>query len=339
MMFSLSTRAAFIIMGSILLLPPGRMSSILCPDDNHPEKDFSSSFFYQAEKDRSKGYKAITRYEDGFIAAGSDGRIDKISSSGAIIKSEKFPGENFNSILSDDKRVIVAGDKGTILISSEEGIFNKFDSNTKENIHSLTLFKGEIIAGSDHGEIISSDEKGYFRRTRLALKGNIVSVSSNISECFGVTDEGEIIHSVDGINWDITNFNQVYSGYYKPCYFTKVLVTENRIAITGSHDDDSPVLMFSNQGRVWTERLLNYTDDKGDKGFLTAIPNDIMYDESGDYFYLACSNGKVIQLPSCTQCNKLARVSTEDLEGISSNGNTMMIVGGNFLIKDVSLKW
>jgi len=338
-MYFLNLRVAFIMMGSILLFPVGRMGSYLCSSNNHPAKVMSDSFIYQGKKGRSEGYKAVTRYEDEFIAVGSDGRIDRISASGAIISSQKFPGENFNSILSDDNRVIVAGDRGTILISSEKRIFSKIDCNTKDNIHSLAFFKGKIIAGSDHGEIISVDEKGYFRTTRLALKGNIVSVSARLSECFGVTDEGEIIHTFDGINWDITNFNQVYSGYYKPCYFTKVLVTENRIAITGSHNDDSPVLLFSNQGRVWTERPLNYTDDKGEKGFLAEIPNDIMYDESGDNFFLVCSNGKAIQLPSCTQCNKLVVISTEDIEGISSIDNTMVIVGEDFLVKALSLKW
>ena len=336
-MLFLGFRAVYILLGSCILLFPEKSCYLINDNDTYYKKEFFNSYF-QEKRTSSEGYKAITRNEDGFIAAGSDGRIDWITASGAIINSQKFPGENLNSILSNDKIVIAAGDRGTILISSEKGSFRKIDSDTKENINSLALFRGKFFAGSDHGEIISGDEKEYFRRTRLALKGNIVSVSSRISECYGVTDKGEIIHSVDGITWDITDFNQVYSGYYKPCYFTKVLVTENRIAITGRQNDGSPVLMFSNQGRVWTERPLNYTDDEGKKGFLTEIPNDIMYDESGDYFYLVCRKGKMMQLPSCTQCNKLTLISTEDLEGISSNDNSMVIVGGNFLIKVISLK-
>ena len=97
--------------------------------------------------------------------------------------------------------------------------------------------------------------------------------------------------------------------------------------------------MFSSQGNVWTERTLVYTDDQGMRELLEGLPYDIIYDYPEDMFYLVCSKGKVMQLPSCTQCNKLAVISTEDLEGISSNGNIMMIVGGNFLIKSISLKW
>ena len=99
-MFFLSLRSLFVLLGSILLFPAGRVSSYSGLDSNHTEKVFSDSSVYQAEKARSEGYTAITRYEDLFIAAGSDGRIDIISSSGTVIKSEKFPGEKFNSILS-----------------------------------------------------------------------------------------------------------------------------------------------------------------------------------------------------------------------------------------------
>ena len=331
-------RASYILLGSFILLFPEKSGYLINDNDTYYNKESFYSY-YQEIKTNSKGYKAITRYEDGFIAAGSDGRIDRITASGEIINSQKFPGETFNSILADDKIIIVAGDRGTIMSSSEKGIFSKVESDTKENINSLALFRGKVIAGSDHGEIISGDEKGHFRKIRLALKGNIVSVSARISECYGVTNEGEIIHSVDGITWDITDFNKVYSGYYKPCRFTKVLVTENRVAIAGSNNDGSPALMFSNQGKVWTERPLNYTDEEGEKGFLTEIPYDIMYDELEDNFYIACSKGKLMQLPSCAQCNKLAAVSTADLVGISSNDNVMIIVGGNFLIKTVGLKW
>ncbi len=286
---------------------------------------------------KSEGYRTVIRYEDGFIAGGSGGRIDWISVSGITVKSEKFPGESFNCLLTDDNKVIAAGNNGTILISSDKGIFRKADSGTKKNINSLALFKGIIIAGADQGEIISGDGKGTFRKTLLNLKGNIVSVSARESDCYGVTNEGEIIHTTDGINWNIFDFNQAYSGYYKPCCFTKILATENRIAVAGIRNDGSPVFMLSSQGKVWTEKLLNYNDEQGLPGLLEESPNDMFYDNAGDQFFLVCSNGKLMKLPSCSQCNKLAVISEEDLEGISFKKNTIMIVGENFFIKALEL--
>ncbi len=301
-------------------------------------RPFSSACIDHAKRVRPDGYRAVVRFEDGFLAVGSGGWVDRISVTGQIIKSEKFPGENFNCILSDNQIVIVAGDNGTYMVSAEKGKFRKVDIGTNSNINSLTIFNGHIIAAADRGEILSGDGNGSFRKIQLALKGNIVSVSARASECFGVTDEGEIIRSVNGIDWDITDFNRVYAGYYKPCIFTRVLAVENRIAVAGIRDDDSPVLIFSNRGGVWTERPLNFTDDQGITDYLTGVPNDIFYDEPKDQFYLACNDGKLLKLPSCSHCNKLVVLSVDDLEGISSHENTMMIVGSKFLIRAVNLR-
>ena len=190
-----------------------------------------------------------------------------------------------------------------------------------------------IIAGNDDGEILSGNEKEGFRKIRPGLKGNIVSVSARLSDCYGATDEGEIIHTTDGINWDIFDFNQVYSGFYKPCYFTRILVTENRIATAGIRNDGLPVLMFSNQGKVWTERTLNFTDDQGMMNFLTDLPNDIFYDNLRDQFILVCDKGKLMKIPSCSHCNKQVILSEEDLTGISGNEDILIIVGENYCIK------
>jgi hypothetical protein len=307
-------QAVLIFLGGILLSTPG--------DGN-----------------KTEGYRCLIRYEDGFIVAGSGGQIVWISASGKKTKSEKFPGENFNCLLEYNQIIVAAGERGSILMSSNKGIFRKVESGTVRNINSLAVFNGIIIAGADQGEIIRGDASGSFKKYPLDLKGNIVSVAARTSDCYGVTNEGEIIHSTDGIKWDIIDFNKFYSCFYRPCHFTKVLVTDNRIAVAGIHDDGSPVLVFSSQGSVWTERPLNYTDDQGMAGYLADTPNDIFYDDPGDQFFLACSRGRLMKLPSCSQCNKLAVISREDLEGISKVENNLMIVGGNYLVKTVSLSW
>jgi len=333
-MLSLLQRIFFLFTGCFTLIITLNGKPFTVDHENN-----SSSLSFQVNRKNYNGYNAVARYKDGFIAAGADGRIDRITISGALTKSEKFPGEKFNCIISNDKFIIAAGDRGTLLVSDENGIFRNVESNTHENINGLAFFRGIIIGITDNGEIISGDGKGSFKKSRLPLKGNIVSVSARESDCYGVTDEGEIIRTTDGIKWDIIDFNKVYSGYYKTSYFTKVLVTENRIAIAGIHNDGSPVLLLSTQGNVWTERPLIYTDDQGYKVEMEDSPNDIIYNDSEDIFYLVCNKGKVMQLPSCNHCNKVAVISTEDLEGIAFNDKIMMIVGGNFLIKVVSLKW
>jgi hypothetical protein len=286
----------------------------------------------------TEGYRTVIRYEDGFIAAGSGGQIDWFSVSGKKTKSENYPGENFNCLLEYNQMIVAAGDGGSILVSYDKGIFRKIESGSLRNINSLAVFNGIIIAGADQGEIITGDGMAPFKKKHLNLKGNIVSVAARTSDCYGVTDQGEIIYTKDGSDWEITDFNKVYSGYYKACYFTRVLVTENRIAVTGIRNDGSPVMMFSSQGKVWTERTLLYTDEQGKTDILVDTPNDIFYDNIGDQFFLACTNGKLMKLPSCPHCNEMVMVSMEDLAGIACNENTMITVGGNFFVKTIIIR-
>lgn len=285
-----------------------------------------------------EGYIAVTGYQDGFIAAGSGGRIDRISLSGVVSKTEIFKGEDFNCIYSSDRMIIAAGNNGTIMISPDGGEFRKIDSGTGRNINSVASFKGKIIAGADEGEIILADEKEAGRKIKLAVKGNIVSLSAGASVCYGVTDKGEIIHSADCFNWDIVDFNQVYSGYYKECSFRKVVLSETSILIAGVRIDGIPILLFSGYGNVWSEKNLFYTGDDGEPGVLEDTPNDVIYDGPEDQFFLACANGKLMKLNSCPQCNKMTVLSREDLTGISSNGNTILVVGDNYFIQSIVIR-
>ena len=285
------------------------------------------------------GYTAIANYNDGFIATGTDGRIDWISITGKITRSEKISGFRFNCLLTNDQFIIAAGDHGNVAISAKNQPFQKIESGTDKNINSITLFDEFVIAGTDDGELLLGDPDGFFQIIRLNVKGNITSFSSNKTDCYGVTDEGEIMHSKDGLNWNISDFNQEYNGFYKACSFKKVLLTDNRIAVIGIHTDGSPAVLFSSQGNVWTERSLNYTDDQGRDGYLEIAPNDIIYDDFTDQFYLSCNNGKLMTLPSCTHCNELWAISSEglDLTGISISEDKMIIVGENYFIQSFTL--
>ena len=286
----------------------------------------------------NSGYTAVACYKSGFIAVGADGRIDHISTNGEITQTEKFPDIHFKCLLAADQFVMAAGDNGNVVISSKNEPFQKIESGTEKGINSIASFNEFIIAVAKNGEILLGDTEGFFQMFQLNVKGNIVSISSNKTDCFGVTDEGEIIHSKDGLNWNIFDFNKTYAGFYKPCRFKKVLVTENNIAVIGIHEDGTPAVLFSNLGNVWTERTLNYTDENGKDGYLTDIPNDILYDAIADEYYIACSNGKMMILPNCSHCNSFTTITDKNLTGISFNGNVLLIVGEQFFIKHLVIR-
>lgn len=307
----------------------------------YSNKDFDdgndSSQINANKSNKSVGYKAIVRYGAGFIAAGSGGRIDRLSAAGKIVKSDTIVGETFTSLLVMGQKFLAGGNKGSVLIFSENGTSQRISTNTDKNINSLTLFKDMVIAGTDNGELLIGNAKEPFRKIELSVTGNIVSVSARVADCFGVTNQGEIIHTTDGVNWDVLDFNKAYAGYYKPCHFTSILATPSSIAVAGIHDDGSPVVLFSNQGNVWSDRSLNYTNDDGTGGSLTDSPNNIYYHDTRDEFYLACNNGKLMKIPTCSHCNKVFNLSVVNLFGISGTESDIVVAGDNYFSESVQL--
>jgi hypothetical protein len=164
-----------------------------------------------------------------------------------------------------------------------------------------------------------------------------LSLSANDSFFFGVSETGEILRSNDGVNWVVKDYNKEYSGYNKFCFFKKILAINNRIAITGLYEDGSPSVLFSTLGNVWTERDLIYHDDQGMIRNLTSRPNDIIYDEARDQFILACDNGEIVSLPSCTKCNAYAKISTGHLSAVACTEDYLLIVGEEFSVSVVKL--
>lgn len=314
----------------VLLLLPVNTNQALAYNSRH-----NSALLDSAKIAKVNGYADITFSDSGFVAVGSDGRIDRISKDGKVTRSEKIAGESFTSILTVEHQLFVAGKNGTMLVSSDNNPFRKINSGTSNQINCLALFNEKIIAGTDGGEILIGSTDRNFSTISLNLKGNIVSLSAGESACYGVTDQGEIMSSPDGISWNIFDFNTVYAGFYKPCRFTKILAATYNIAVAGIYEDGSPVLMFSTQGNVWAERTLDYNDAQANHVSLNDAPNDIFYDSQRDLFYLACNNGTIMSIPSCSHCNKAARLTSENLTAIWCVDDSLMVTGTNFYIEAI----
>jgi len=287
----------------------------------------------------ANGYRALIGCGDGFLAAGSGGRMDWISTSGVVTKSIKPTEFNLNALLSYQQTLFAAGDSGILLLSNDNQSFRKVDVGTGASIFCLTRFNNRMIAGSEQGMLLVGDENGVFKHLSLALEGNIVSLSSSETACFGVTDKGEILHSMDGIHWTLLDFNTYYAGYYRPCRFTSVLVTKNQIAVAGVHDDGSPALMLSSEGTIWAERSLNYSGEQGEWCNLKERPFSMYDDALQDQILLVCSNGKVMKIPSCSHCNQLLTISAVNNTCLCENKEYWLVVGDDFSLHALEAGW
>ncbi|MGA2406348.1 MAG: hypothetical protein ABSF81_06310 [Bacteroidales bacterium] len=327
MSFLLNKIIQFIIGGLMCLVPAERLYFIMV-------EELHQGNFTQQKSDAgsTKGYRDIIFCYGKFLAVGNDGKIDYINSSGERAQVANAYKNTLNCVISSDQIVVAAGDNGIILFSSDRQVFTKVESGTDKNINGMAFRNDLLIAGADKGTILISKNGKTWNSRHLEIRGNIVSVSANDSYWIGITDKGEIIRSYDGLNWEIKDYNKEYSGYNKACIFKKVLLTNNWIVIIGSHNDGLPAVLFSSLGNVWTERLLIYHDDQGIIRSLTNKPNGITYDPAGDQFILACDNGVLFSLPSCTKCNTLSTVSDKDLNAIICTEDFLISVGEGFSV-------
>ncbi len=322
----------FIIGVFFLLISTG----FLNPD---PDRDINLQSVTQEKAEDPTAYRNIISYKDLFLAVGTNGRIDLINKLGKVSRNLISPcNDDLNSVIGDDMIIIAVGDKGTILVSSDGQSFVKAESGVSTNIYSVSWLNGIFIAGSEKGTLLISGNGMTWSQIRLKLRGNITSLSSTSESCSGVTDEGEIIRSGDGLNWTVTDYNSEYSGYSKQCIFNKILLIQNRYVIAGKHTDGTPVVLFSTLGSVWTERHLFYDDDKGIPQMLTGIPNDIAYDAYGDQFFIACSNGEILSLPSCSKCNEYLKISENDLYGIVCTAESLVTVGEGYTFNKIDIR-
>ena len=332
MLFLLNKIISLIIGGLICILPGEKSTS-------KPVKELPQGFFCQqvSEAAEIKGYRDIIFYNGKFIAVGTDGRIDYINKFGERTPVVTSCRNNLNCVVGYDQMLVVAGNDGTILVSPDGQVFSRAESGTNIHINGIIVKNGLFIAGADKGTILLSVNGKSWSYKDLPVKGNILSLAADDSFCIGVTDIGEIIRSDDGINWTIFDYNKEYSGYNRPCKFRKVIVTANRIVLIGIHDDGSPAVLFSTLGNVWTERSLIYYDNHGMISFMLNDPNDITYDSVRDQFILACDNGELFTLPSCTKCNVSNKVSSNDLFTVLFKDNILISAGEEFYIKIINL--
>ncbi|WP_319501361.1 hypothetical protein [uncultured Draconibacterium sp.] len=286
---------------------------------------FSSDFYV----DKKLETISVTAFGDGFAAVSKNGSIKRISDDGKLVQSQAMQNVTFNTVAASEEYLVAAAVDGTIYYAKEDWGFKPIHSGTVKTVNCLTLFKNKVLAGYNSGElqIGSLDEKLEF--ANVELTGDILSLSSNEAYCYGLTNHGEIFYTSNGTEWNVIDFNEMYKGYYQTCTFSKILVTQNQIAVVGENTDGEPVLYFSSKGSVWTERPLVYTDEEGFKAKLNEIPRDIFYDTTHDQYLLLMEHGRLMTIPSCSHCHQLYKITEAEIQTISGNDKNIILVGEN----------
>lgn len=276
------------------------------------------------------GYKDIVAFEDEFIAVGSSGRFDRLNKKGQLLEENTLSAEDLNAALVYGEEVLTAGNKGTLLRINRDGEATEIETGTNQNLLSLALFKENILACGENGTLLISSDVNRWQMVSLPVSETIVSISANSKKCYAVTQKGKTLSSSDGFSWNVFDYNQEYSGFSQSCNFISILATENGLAILGLQANKSPVLLLSQEGKVWTERRFQYKNEKGIWINSTMLPHAIAFDADKDQFVVTGSGGEVVCFPSCSKCTSSYILSDKDFWGVVSKNGRNILVGDDF---------
>ena len=158
------------------------------------------------------------------------------------------------------------------------------------------------------------------------MQGRLRALASDRNTLWAVTDAGEIAHRTGASSWVVLDFNAQYTGYYPAMDFRAVAAGGGSVMVAGIGPDGTPAAFTSARGTVWSERLLDYTE-QGLPCVFTSEPTALSYDAVQDRFYLLGSGGAQLALPGCSHCNSLTRYPAATLLARISAPAASLILG------------
>lgn len=192
----------------------------------------------------------------------------------------------------------------------------------------LACLDGELFAADARGrELLRLDADGAVaERIDPGATGRIRGLGSDGRTLFAVTDAGEILRSADGIRWRRQDFNAEYAGFYPRMDFRAVAAGGGGVMVAGLDAGGHLALFSSAGGTVWSARLPEYRS-QGETCLLDVEPFSLSYDALRDLFCLSGSGGTLLDLPSCTHCNRLERVPADSLYACVPSAFSRLLLG------------
>lgn len=198
----------------------------------------------------------------------------------------------------------------------------------------LTACDGKLYALDADGRrlaVLNVDGSVVSRET-LPVKGRLRALAGDRNTLWAVTDAGEIAHRTGTANWIVFDFNAQYTGYYPPMDFRAVAAGGGSVMVAGLRPDGTPAAFTSARGTVWSERLLDYTE-QGLPCVFSAEPASLSYDAVQDRFYLVGSGGTQLALPGCSHCNSLTRYPVDTLFARIPGGTVSLLLGSDGFLR------
>ena len=198
----------------------------------------------------------------------------------------------------------------------------------------LASCDGRLFALDVDGRDLSTlDADGnVLSREKLPVKGRLSALAGDRNTLWAVTDAGEIAHRAGSADWIVFDFNAQYAGYYPSMDFRAVAAGGGSVMVAGIGPDGKPAAFTSARGTVWSERLLDYTEQGIPFNFSGTV-TALSYDAPQDRFYLLGSDGAQLALPGCSHCNSLARYPVDTLLSRIPGASASLLLGSDGFLR------
>ena len=179
----------------------------------------------------------------------------------------------------------------------------------------------EIFMVHETGEVVA--------RIQPPLEGRLRAITADETALWAVSDAGEMIFSENGFMWSLLDFNKQYAGFYPVMDFRAIAAGGGSLMVAGVTEDGRPAAFTSSaSGKVWSERILNYTKNNRPL-YLRGVPNALAYDAVQDSFYMMCEDGVMFRMPACSHCNSIERYPVDTLYARVPLGFDVLILGSD----------
>lgn len=284
--------------------------------------------------DRPLGYYDAVYIGDGFLAAGSNGRLDHIGTDGTVSQIDISTEQNLFCLYAEDGApVVLGGANGTVLYSGDGLSFTEGGIDTHDDIFDVTRFKGVYYAALEQGQLYSSADGTSWQPVGLdtELSGDIISVDANDELIIAITAESDILISVDGTSWQHQNFNENYEEFYEPYIFSGIQNMGSTFFIYGQSAEmpEAPFVMFSSMADVWIFKPFSEINGQAHTEYFPLTINDIGY--CGDQIVAACDDGRLLTITECSVCHQMMELDNQKLYAVATGGGMLLAAGEDFL--------
>lgn len=272
------------------------------------------------------GYTGAVRAKEGFLAVGTGGRLDAISEDGTVTQLDSGTDADLTAVWTDGDFWFVSGTKGTLLISRNGRTFAPVKLDTEADVCGAVRFDGEFYAATADGVILFSPDMARWSVEEEYPFGFTQFVSMDYGMAI-INDRTDVLFTIDGMNWEHQNFNEVYDGLYPKYVFTRLVGAGQTFFVLGYEQDDPrlPLVMFTETGEVWMQKAFNEIDGVSPEPEDAWRVNDLEF--SQDQILSACTEGRLLTIPECSVCNK-----SFDVEGAKTLTGIVLSEAGNVLV-------